>query len=72
MKSKAVVELESKDAHALLKAFEHEKLSKRVRSSVGVKGNTIVIVVEAEDATSLRATLNTYLRIAQSAEEIEG
>ncbi|MGB9719297.1 MAG: KEOPS complex subunit Pcc1 [Candidatus Anstonellales archaeon] len=72
MKSKAVIELQVEDAHAFLKAIEHEKYSKRVRTSISAHGNTVTIAIEAEDATSLRATLNTYLRIAQSAEELEG
>lgn len=72
MKSKAIIELHVEDVHAFLKAIEHEKYSKRVRTSVSAERNVIKIEVEAEDATSLRATLNTYLRIAQSAEELEG
>jgi len=72
MKYKAVIEFETEDAQAFLKAVEHEKHSKRVRTSFSAEGNVIKLVIEAEDATSLRATLNTYLRIAQSAEELEG
>ncbi len=72
MKCKADIKLYTEDAQAFLRAVEHEKHSKRVRASVSAQGNVVAIGIEAEDATSLRATLNTYLRIAQSAEEIEG
>lgn len=71
MRSKALLELKVADAHAFLEAVKHEKYSKRVKTSVSAHGNFVRIRIEAEDATSLRATLNTYLRIAQSTEEIE-
>ncbi|MEM4336086.1 MAG: KEOPS complex subunit Pcc1 [Candidatus Anstonellales archaeon] len=72
MKSRALLALTVKDPYAFIKAVEHERHSKRVRTSISYEGNVVKIEVEAEDATSLRATLNTYLRIAQSAEELEG
>lgn len=46
-----------------------EAKADRMRSSAKL-GKQLVITVEAEDATALRAGLNTYLRILQSIHEI--
>jgi len=47
-----------------------EANTERMRSSTKL-GKELIITVEAEDATALRAGLNTYLRILQSIHDTE-
>ena len=54
---------------AIKDAFLEAK-AERMRSSVKL-GKELAITVEAEDATALRAGLNTYLRILQSIYDTE-
>jgi tRNA threonylcarbamoyladenosine modification (KEOPS) complex Pcc1 subunit len=66
---------EKKALAALEKALIAEKAgttNARMASSVSLnkEGTKLMIRVESTDATALRAGLNTYLRILQSAENI--
>ncbi|KAF5089066.1 KEOPS complex subunit Pcc1 [Methanobacterium aggregans] len=61
------------DAEIILKSIEpeiHTSPSDRASVSVHLAGSTIRIKVDAEDATSLRASLNSYLRWTKLSYEI--
>ena len=72
MKYKAVLEVEREDAKDLGKAIDKVlKIKERAYGELIIKGNKITIKVEAKDANSFRAALNSYLRILQATENIK-
>lgn len=74
MKSKCNLEFyfsSASSAKAACDALKQEEdFKKRVDSKVEVKGITLLLSVIADDTTSMRATLNSYLRSLQVIEGI--
>lgn len=58
-------------AQAALMALEQEKKSPRSDFLVSCSGNQVLISISAQDATALRATANSSMRVLQTIESIE-
>ena len=71
MASKAQVAFRTEHADVVAKALSPELTENIPRTKVTVegRGGEVLISVEAEDHTALRAALNSYIRWASVAEE---
>ncbi|MEM2192095.1 MAG: KEOPS complex subunit Pcc1 [Candidatus Hadarchaeales archaeon] len=61
-----------KEATTVLRAIEPEKKieASKVGVKVGANGNVLHLKLEADDASSIRAALNSYLRWISVAKEV--
>tara|TARA_B100000029_G_scaffold377744_1_gene372469 strand:+ start:133 stop:360 length:228 start_codon:yes stop_codon:yes gene_type:complete len=61
-----------KEAKAIAKALKDEAKNKipKVKINVHPAGETVKIEIEAEDVTSLRAAVNSFLGLAHCAERV--
>ena len=72
-KAEIKLEIDSKLLNTVLTALEPEldtALSNRSFTNIKVKGNQIILHMEASDTTALRASLNSYLRWIQGIQRI--
>ncbi len=62
---------DASSAQAALRALEQEKKSPRSDFRVTCSGTQVLISISAQDATALRATANSSMRVLQTIESIE-
>lgn len=68
----AEIKFRREDAKSLEVAMDKEvSIKDRANATLHREGKEIVIKIKAKDASSFRATLNSYLRIIQSTENID-
>lgn len=76
MKGKCSITIEfgsDSDALAALEALkQEEEFKKRSESSINVNDKLLTVDIVADDAVALRATANSYLRVLQAMESIDG
>ena len=70
---KAVLEIECKDPEIFKKSLEPDIAEdKNIKINIKTKKNILIIEIEAEKISHLKAVVNTYLSLVNVGKELEG
>jgi len=69
---KAYIEIETDNAEDLYRALKVEERNAISHAKVYLSGKKLIISIEAEDISDLRAAVNSWLRLVKMCEEISG
>ncbi len=76
MKGKCSITIEfpsERDALAAVEALkQEEEFKKRSESFISVNNKSVSVEIRADDSVALRATVNSYLRVLQAIESVNG
>ena len=70
---KATLEIECKDSEIFKKSLEPDiSKDKNIRINIKTKKNSLIIVIETEKISHLKAVINSYLSLVNVGKELEG
>lgn len=70
---KATLEIECKDPEIFKRSLEPDiEKKKNININIKTKDNTLIIEIEAEKLSHLKAVINTYLSLVNVGKELEG
>ncbi len=70
---KAILEIECKDPEIFKKSLEPDiEKDKNIRINIKTKKNLLIIEIEAEKISYLKAVINSYLSLINVGKELEG